>query len=191
VSVKRTTVVVAIVGVMAGAGVAAADVGAQIEAAKAALARKDHGKTVAALEQALAEARQAAPLTAQPFLLVTGKAPIYGAYEPRPDNVFGGDEEMYFYFEPKNLVYPKNAQGLYAPGLTVDLEMLDAAGDVVARKDAFGDFSFASRSRLQDIFVNLTLTMTGAPAGQYTVRYTVRDKNSPKTAILTQSITRK
>ena len=105
--------------------------------------------------------------------------------------MFSGDEEMYFYFEPKNLVYPKSAEGLFAPGLAVDLEVLDGEGDVVARKDRFGDFSFSSRSRLQDIFVNLTLAMTGAPAGQYTVRFTLRDKNSPKTAILTQAITRR
>ena len=187
----KAAVVACAVLAAAGAGPARADVLVQIEAAKAAAERKDHAKTVAALEQALDEARQAAPLTARPFVLVTGKAPSYGAYTARPNNVFAGDEEMYFYFEPKNLVYPKSAQGLYAPGLSVDLELLDADGTVVARKDAFGDFSFSSRSRLQDIFVNLTLSMTGAPPGRYTVRYTLRDKNSPKTAILTQAITRK
>ncbi len=188
----KLRVATVIMTVAAGSGgVSFADVLAQIEAAKAAAARKDHAKTVAALEQALEEARQAAPLTAQPFLLVTGKASIYGTYAPRPDSVFAGDEEMYFYFEPKNLVYPKSAQGLFTPGLSVDLELLDASGEVAARRDRFGDFSFASRSRLQDIFVNLTLTTPGFPAGQYTVRLTLRDKNSPKTAILTQAITRK
>ena len=179
------------VAAMTAGGVARADVAAQIEAAKAAAAQKDHAKTVAALELALSEARKAAPLTAQPFLLVTGKAPSYGAYTPRPTDVFSGDEDMYFYFEPKNLVYPKDPQGLFAPGLTVDLELLEANGQVVARKDRMGDFSFASKSRLQDIFANLTVSVAGAPPGRYIVRFTVRDKNSPKTAILTQAVTRK
>jgi hypothetical protein len=169
----------------------AADLGTLLDQVRAAAARKDHAKVVAALEDALVEARREAPLTAAPFLLVTAKAPMYGAYVPRPGDTFADDEPMHFYLEPKNLVYPKTADGTYAPGLTVDVELLARGGDVVWRKDRFGDFSFVSRSRLQDIYVNLTLTVTGAEPGRYTVRYTVRDKNSPKTAILTQAVTRR
>ena len=169
----------------------AAEIGALLDQAKAASARKEHAKTVAALEEALAEARREAPLTASPFVLVTGKAPSFGAYTARRDAVFSAAEEIHFYFEPKNLVYPKTSDGSYAPGLTVDMELLGPDGEVLGKKDAFGNFAFASKSRLQDIFVNLTLTLTGAPPGKYTVRYTVRDKNSPKTALLTQVLTLK
>ena len=168
---------------------AQADVAALLDQAEAAAARKEHAKVVAALEEALTEARREAPLTASPFLVVNEKAAMYGGYTPRRDAVFGGDDEMRFYLEPKNLVYPRRGDGTYAPAFTVDYEILDATGDVVSRGDKFGDFGFTSKSRLQDIYVNLGLSLKGAPPGKYTVRFTLRDKNSPKTAILTQPFT--
>ena len=105
--------------------------------------------------------------------------------------MFRGDEEMLFYLEPKNLVYPRSGDGIFAPGLSVDFEVLDAKGVVVGRQDRFGVFRFSSRSRLQDIYVNLSASMTGAPPGAYQVRFTLHDLNSPKTAVVIQAITRK
>ena len=168
---------------------AQADVGALLDQARAAAARKDHAKVVAALEEALAEARRDAPLTASPFLLVTEKVAVYGAYTPRRDAVFADGEEMHFYLEPKNLVYYRRGDGTYAPAFTVDYEILDGDGTVVSRGDRFGDFGFTSKSRLQDIYVNLGVSLDGAKPGKYTARFTLRDKNSPKTAILTQPFT--
>ena len=181
--------IVASIVVMSWGASAQADVAALLDQAKAAAARKEHAKVVAALEDALTEARREAPLTASPFVLITEKAAFFGAYTPRRDAVFGGSDEMRFYLEPKNLVYPRRADGTYAPAFTVDYEILDATGAVVSRGDKFGDFGFTSKSRLQDIYVNLALSLTGAPPGKYTVRFTLRDKNSPKTAILTQPFT--
>lgn len=134
---------------------------------------------------------RAAPLSAQPFVLIAEPAKAYGAYLPRRDNVFPRDEEMHFYLEPKNLVYPKTGQGLYKPAFSVDFQILDAAGNVVAKRERFGFFQFSSKSPLQDIYANLNLEFTGAPAGSYQVRFVLRDTNSPKTATVTQSITLK
>jgi hypothetical protein len=181
---------VVMVGFAAGAA-ADQDVLALIERAKAAAQRNDQAGLVQALQDALREARGAAPLAADPFVLVAAKASSYGAYTPRKDAIFEGDEAMLFYLEPKNLVYPRNEKGFYTPGLSIDLEIRDAAGLVVGRKERFGVFPFTSQSPLQDIYVNLETSLTGAPPGNYEVRFVLHDLNSPKTVTLTQKVTRR
>jgi len=178
-----------IAGLMAGQA-GAADVEALIEQAKAAARRKDSPALIKALQDALEEARRGAPLVADPFVLVAAKAPMYGGYEQRKDAVFRGDEAMLFYLEPKNLIYPRNAQGLFTPGLAIDLEIADAAGTVIGRKDRFGVFPFTSQSPLRDIFVNLEVSLSGPP-GDYEIRFVLHDLNSTKTATVKQKVTRR
>jgi len=43
----------------------------------------------------------------------------------------------------------------------------------------------------QDILMNLEVSLTGAPAGEYQVAFVVRDGNSPKTATVAQRVTLK
>ena len=47
------------------------------------------------------------------------------------------------------------------------------------------------RGAVQDLFLNLKVTLSGAPAGEYKVQFVVRDLNSKKTATVTQPITLK
>jgi hypothetical protein len=130
----------------------------------------------------------AAPLTAKPFLLVSEPAEFYGDYKPRQDAVFQRGEILHFYLEPKNLVYPRTAQGLYEPAFSIDLQILSTDGEVLANQERFGFFRFSSKSSLQDIFVNLQVTLSGAPAGNYQIRFLVHDANSEKTVTVTEPI---
>ena len=164
-----------------------AEVEALLVQARSATARRDYPAAIDALQKALAEVRRAAPLVADPFLLVAEPAKYYGGYLPRGNAEFRRNEDLNFYLEPKNLVYPRSPDGLYKPGFDVGFEIVDADGDVVARQERFGSFQFTSRSVLQDIYVNLHLTFEGAPPGAYEVRFTVKDANSAKTATVKQS----
>jgi hypothetical protein len=155
--------------------------------AEGALARRDYPAAIAALEQALREVRQAAPLAVESFALVGEPAKSYGAYAARPNAEFRGKEEMHFYLEPKNLVSSRSAAGLYEPGFDVDFEIVDEDGDTVAKQERFGSFRFTSKSALQDIYVNLHVSVEGAPPGAYEIRFTLRDANSPKTATVKQA----
>jgi hypothetical protein len=188
---RHTLAAVVVMAGLAPWTASAADVATLIERARTAAREKDPGRTVIALEEALQEARRAAPLLAHPFVIVSDKAAFYGNYTPRKDAVFQGDEPMRFYLEPKNLVYPRNAEGFYTPGLAIDLEVRDAAGTVVGGQERFGVFPFTSRSPLQDIFANLEVSMTGAPPGEYEVRFILHDMNSAKTATVSRRITRR
>ena len=166
-----------------------ADIAPQLGRAGAAAEKGDSAAAIAALQDALDAVRAEAPLSMEPFVIVSRPAALFGDIVPRKSTTFSGDDELLFYMEPKNLIYKKDAGGAYAPGLEIDLEIADSAGDVVATKDAFGSFKFTSKSRLQDIYVNLTVTLSGAPAGDYTIRFVVRDINSDKVARVEKTIT--
>jgi len=155
--------------------------------ARGATARRDYPAAIEALQKALEEVRRAAPLVADPFLLVAEPAKSYGGYVPRRSAEFRRNEELHFYLEPKNLVYPRSPEGLYKPAFDVGFEIVDGDGHVVARQDRFGSFQFSSKSALQDIYVNLHLTFEGAPPGHYEVRFTMKDANSAKTVTMKQA----
>jgi hypothetical protein len=176
---------------MVPVSVAAADISALLSRAGAAGKSGDHAASIAALEQALEKVRVEAPLTVKPFLLVTQPAKFYGDYTPRANAVFQGGGAQQFYLEPKNLVYPRTAAGTYEPSFEVDMKILTAAGKTVGSQERFASFRLPTKSPVQDIFLNLKVTLSGAPAGEYKVQFLVRDLNSKKTATVTQPITLK
>jgi len=169
----------------------AADISALLTRAGTAEKGGDHAAAIEALEQALEKVRVEVPLTVKPFLLVTQPAKFYGDYTPRPNAVFQGGEPQQFYMEPKNLVYPRTVAGTYEPAFDVDLQILTAGGQVVVSQEKFGSLRLPTKSPVQDIFLNLKVTLSGAPPGEYRVRFVVRDVNSKKTATVTQPITLK
>jgi len=145
---------------------------------------------IAALEKQLEEARNAAPITVEPFVAVKEPAKYFGNYEPRKDTVYRMGEVMHFYAEPKNLMFPKNSQGIYKPAFAVDLEVTSTDGKSL-KKSNFATFKLDTRSRIQDLYLNLDVTLTGAPAGKYNVKFIIRDQNSKKTGAFAQDITLK
>lgn len=144
---------------------------------------------IESLERALETARNNAPLALEPFLPVARPAKYYGNYESRPNAVYRSGEKMYFYLEPKNLVMRKDSHGLYEPAFEVDLEVQPVKGGTPLKQAGFAKFRLPTRSRVQDIYLNLTLSLDRAPAGDYAVRFTVRDKNSSKAGTVEQVVT--
>ena len=61
--------------------------------------------------------------------------------------------------------------------------------DDTSKKMKMMTFRLPSRSRVQDIYLNLSLTMDNAPAGSYKVRFIVSDLNSKKTAAVDTDVT--
>jgi hypothetical protein len=146
--------------------------------------------SIEALEQALEQERLEAPMVLKPFHVVARPAKFFGDFEPRADAVFRKGEKMYFYAEPKNLVMPRSAAGIYEPAFEVDLEIAGAGGQSM-KQPRFMTFRLPARSRVQDIFLNLTVSLNDAPAGKYDVRWVVRDLNSKKAGTVEQTITLK
>jgi hypothetical protein len=185
----RTFVLTAGIALAASsAALHAADISPLTTKAAAAAKAGDAAGSIDALEQALAQLRLEAPMTLKPFVVVARPAKFYGDYEARPDATYRKGEKMYFYVEPKNLVYPKADSGIYEPAFEVDVE-IKAPGGQSMKQPRFGTFRLPTRSRAQDIYLNLTLSLSDAPPGKYEVRFVVRDLNSKKTATVDQPIT--
>lgn len=142
------------------------------------------------LERQLAQAREAAPMVVKPFLAVSKPAEYFGDYAPRPNTVYNRSEKLHFYGEPKNLTYPKNDKGQFVPAFDVDVEIAGPKGASM-KKSKLMSFRLPTRSRAQDIYLNLELTLSSAPPGKYNVKFIVRDSNSKKSAAVDTDITLK
>jgi hypothetical protein len=143
---------------------------------------------IESLERQLDQARDAAPMVIKSFMAVAKPAQYFGDYEPRKDNVFRRGEKLYFYGEPKNLAFPKNAKGLFEPAFEVDVEIGGPDGKSM-KQTKLMSFRLPTRSRVQDIFLNLSLSLSSAPPGKYNVKFIVRDMNSTKSAAAATDVT--
>ena len=143
---------------------------------------------IESLERQLAQARDAAPMEVKPFMTVSREAKYFGDYEPRKDNVFRKGEKLLFYGEPKNLTYPKNDKGQLEPAFEVDLEVKAPDGKTLTQPKLMS-FRLPTRSRAQDLYLNLSLNLGSAPAGNYNIKFTVRDMNSKKSAVAATDVT--
>ena len=164
----------------------AADITALLARADKAATGGDTGGAIDALEQALERVRTEAPLVLVNSVIVSRPAQYFGDYEPRPNAVFAKGQKLNFYAEPKNLV--SRVGGKYEPAFEVDMEVLSADGKAVAKQPRFVSFRLPTKSQVQDIFLNLDVTLTGAPSGRYTIRFVIRDLNSKKTAVTAYNI---
>lgn len=156
-------------------------VGAAVAAASALAATTVLAQDIEALERQLDKARAAAPMVVKPFMAVARPAKYFGDYEQRPNLTFSRGERLHFYAEPKNLAMSKNAQGLYEPALEVDIEVHPEKGQAV-KQPRFLSMKIPSKSRIQDLYLNMTVSLGEAPPGKYKLKFTVRDLNSKKTA---------
>lgn len=143
---------------------------------------------IEALERQLEQARDAAPMVIKSFMAVVKPAQYFGDYEPRKDNVFRRGEKLYFYGEPKNLAFPKNAKGLFEPAFEVDVEIGGPDGKSM-KQTRLMSFRLPTRSRVNDLFLNLSLNLSSAPPGKYNVKFIVRDMNSTKSASAAADVT--
>lgn len=110
----------------------------------------------------------------------------YGMYAVRPEASFKAGEALISYVEPVGLTWRPADGGLLESHFTVDLELLDPKGTVLAEQKAFGSFDFKGSVRNQEVFAKLTLNLSGPPAGDYVLRYRFRDAASGAVAISEQ-----
>ena len=143
---------------------------------------------VDALEAQLDKAREAAPMTIRNFMLVSRPAKYYGDFEARKGNAYSRGEELHFYAEPRNLVMKKNAAGLFEPALDVDIEVAPEKGEP-HKQPKFMSVKIPARSRIQDLYLNMTVSLGQAPPGKYNIKFVVRDVNSKKSASVAQAVT--
>lgn len=110
----------------------------------------------------------------------------YGMFTARSEASFKTGEALISYVEPVGLTWRADKDGALESHFTVDLELLDPKGTVLAEQKAFGSFDFKGTVRNQEIFAKLTLNLSSPPAGDYVLRYRFRDAASGAVALSEQ-----
>ncbi len=126
-------------------------------------------------------------MTIKAFMLVARPAKHFGDYEARGNADIKRGETILFYAEPRNLVQVKNAAGIYEPAIEIDIEVKPEKGEAMKQPN-FKSMKIPARSRAQDFFVNMSVSLGQAPPGKYNLKFTFRDLNSKKSASVSQDV---
>lgn len=129
------------------------------------------------------------PFTVGKAVFVTEKPKAYGAYAAKADNSFKPGEPLITYVELIGLKWKPVGKGLQQSNFTVDFEISEPGGKVLANQKNFGEFTFTGFVRNQEIFTHLTLDVTGADPGDYVIKYTVNDNVGKHFAAFEQPFT--
>lgn len=150
-----------------------------VAASTAALA--DAGETLKdliAAEDATYEAWEALPLTVRTSLLVEARSTGYGQYVSRESNVYKPGEPVVLYVEPIGYSWAEEAGDLYRFGFDVDLVLKARDGSVISEQKQFLKTSQSGHAANQEFSMDLTLTIDGAPDGEYVLEYIIHDSVS-------------
>jgi hypothetical protein len=126
------------------------------------------------------------PFTIGKAVFVANPPEGYGMYAERAQADFKAGEPLISYVEPVGLSWRPADGGALESQFTVDLELLDTKGTVLAEQKAFGSFTFKGSVRNQEVFAKLTLNLNGPTAGDYVLRYRFRDAASGAVALSEQ-----
>ncbi len=131
---------------------------------------------------ALKTAREAFDLlwNKMPFTIVYAtfsdkKATGYGIFNPRRSNAYKAGDTIYLYVEPKGFGMKEVKKGIFTIQMVTDLMVKKKNGTVVVDKKGFGKFRLTSRRRFHEFYITLSITLTGAPAGDYALVVPVHD----------------
>jgi hypothetical protein len=145
-------------------------------------------EAIDAADAAVFAAWEQTPLAFRNVQFVT-EATTFGIYTPKADSNFKPGEQLLVYAEPVGYGFKENGDGTYSFGVTIDLSVKDASGAVVAEQANFAEASLSSRARNREFIVSISLDLSGAPAGDYTLEYTAHDIASDETAPITLPFT--
>lgn len=160
--------------------------GKYLELAASALSLGDNLKALGMAEQAAQAIWQRVPLSLTRAMLVSEPARGYGVYKARPNNKYlisgpdrpvfpGRGMPVYVYLEPMGYRVRQLAGGQYQMGLAMDVALYDVRGKHLFSKKDFMKIPTKSHHFLREYFLNVTVSLKGAPPGSYKLRLTVKD----------------
>ena len=168
---------------------AAADAGPATDLAQQAEILIDKGDGLEAYEKmrlSMAAASEKIPFNIRKAFFVSEKPIIFGNYNRVSSNEFPVGSSLITYAEPVGLAWRPVVGNQVQSQFTVDFELRNPAGEVLAVQKAFGNFKIVSREPLFEIYTPLTLDVSAVPAGDYVLKYTFNDLNSKKSTQVEQ-----
>ena len=125
-------------------------------------------------EKDLVAAWEKSPLVIRKAVFVTEKAQLYGAYTPRPSNVFKKGEPVLAYLEPVGYGWKPEGDA-FILGITLDVVLKSKDGKILGGQEKFLNSQQTSRHKLRELMLNVTLTLGSTPPGDYIVEFVAKD----------------
>jgi hypothetical protein len=163
----------------------AGEVAKLAEEAEALLAKGDGPAAYDKMRQSLAAVSDSIPFSIRKAFFVSEKPLMFGSYDRVANNEFATGSSLITYAEPIGLAWVPHSGGV-SSAFTVDFELRNPTGELLAEQKAFGNFKIESREPLFEIFTPLTLDVSAVPAGDYVLKYVFNDANSKKTTSVEQ-----
>lgn len=138
------------------------------------------------MRQSMNEATAEIPFNIRKAFFVSEKPLLFGNYARVKSNEFPVGSSLITYAEPVGLAWKPTDDGEVQSKFTVDFELRNPAGEILAVQKAFGNFKIESREPLFEIYTPLTLDVSAVPAGDYVLKYTFNDMNSKKSTDIEQ-----
>jgi hypothetical protein len=163
--------------------VQAADFGGMVDQAKGDYQAGKKVEAVEKLKDAVLSVWDELPLTVKNVRLVTDQE----KYASRPNDVYRVGEPIYIACQLLGYKLRKAGEA-YAIDVVTDFLVLDEAGKVLGGVQEFGKFNLVSVIPTTDFRLDLTYTLTDAPAGVYQLQTVINDKNSNKSTKFIQKV---
>lgn len=129
-----------------------------------------------AVRRALVAVWDELPLSVRNATLVQNTPQGFGQFERRAGNSFKPDEPVIVYAELYGYGVTAKANGGYIRELSADLALVDSTGAVRANQIGFWSSSEVFEQRPLEMHLSFSATLSAFPAGDYTLRFTVHDK---------------
>jgi hypothetical protein len=155
------------------------------EEAEALIAKGDGPAAYDKMRQSLTAASDTIPFDIRKAFFVSSKPVMFGSYDRVASNEFPKGSSLITYAEPIGLAWIPDGGGVKS-AFTVDFELRNPAGELLAEQKAFGNFKIESREPLFEIYTPLTLDVSAVPAGDYVLKYIFNDANSKKSSSVEQ-----
>ncbi|WP_298962605.1 hypothetical protein [uncultured Methylobacterium sp.] len=144
---------------------------------------------LAAAEQAVVDVWTRLPFAARRAMFVREKAEVFGGYDARPTSVFTQGETLLSYIEPVGYGWKPVGSDTVEFGITADFEILDRAGKVLGGQKGLLNSRLVSHAKNREFFINLSMSLDGAPPGDYVLAYILTDAATGRTTRVEQPFT--
>lgn len=127
---------------------------------------------------AIAWQQQPLAFTSAKFIALPARE--YGSYTPLETAEFNSGDPLIVYAEPVGFAYKEQA-GKFAIDLSVDFELRNTTGQILASQDGFTTLHSESFNRIREYQSSLSFNLEGLQAGEYVLKVKFNDQNSEKT----------
>ncbi len=121
------------------------------------------------------------------FTPVTREAESFGDIAARETYVYKLGEPLRFYVEPRHYDLETDGKS-YAFSVAVDFEVRTTDGGVLASKKDFLRKDYTFTEPVFDLYLNIEVSLSGAPAGEYELIFVFKDLTSNRQTQATHRI---